>query len=51
MFPFKHDLWRAIRAFPGELKALRERARTARVISALPEALRKDIGWPDDFKR
>lgn len=30
----------------GEYRIRRERARTARIVDALPSEIQKDIGWP-----
>lgn len=41
----------SVRRYAGKLQTLRNQARTERFIATLPEELRKDIGWPDRFRR
>ena len=42
---------RSIRRYAGKLQTIRNEVRTERLLSDLPEHLRKDIGWPDRFRR
>lgn len=41
------SLFSFLRRTSEERRIARENARTYRMISALPEDIRKDIGWPD----
>ncbi len=38
---------RSVRRYIGRIRSIRDEIRTERFMSALPDELRKDIGWPD----
>jgi hypothetical protein len=39
--------FRSVRRCIGKIRTIRDEIRTERFMNALPEELRKDIGWPD----
>lgn len=44
-------LFRSVRRYAGKIKTLRDEIRTERFMNSLSEQTRKDIGWPDNFRR
>lgn len=47
MRTFDGKVFHVIGRYAAEWRALREEARTARIVNALPAWIRKDIGWPE----
>lgn len=41
--------FRSVRRYAGKIKTLRDDLRAERSMNSLPEAIRKDIGWPDRY--
>ncbi|WP_274627233.1 hypothetical protein [Arvimicrobium flavum] len=41
--------FRTVQRYIGKIKTFRDEIRTERFMNALPDELRKDIGWPDRY--
>lgn len=42
-------LIRAIRRYAGKIQTMHNEIRTERLMNSLPNQIRKDIGWPDNY--
>ncbi|QDZ00012.1 hypothetical protein FQ775_06255 [Nitratireductor mangrovi] len=51
MNPFSRSLISAVGHFVTEWRALRDVARTERILGELSPHIRKDIGWPDVLRK
>ena len=41
---------RRVQHYVGKIRTMRNEIRTQRFLNALPQSIRKDIGWPDNYK-
>jgi hypothetical protein len=41
---------RSVQHYVGKIRTMRNEIRTQRFMNALPQSIRKDIGWPDNYK-
>lgn len=42
-------LVRVIRRYAGKVQTMHNEIRTERLMNSLPDQIRKDIGWPDNY--
>lgn len=46
---FTPAFFRAVGRYTASFRAMRDEVRTERLLNALPDSIRKDIGWPDSY--
>jgi hypothetical protein len=41
---------RSVQHYVGKIRTMRNEIRTRRFLDGLPQSIRKDIGWPDNYE-